>query len=728
MAALGKIRSKGVFLIIIIGLGLFGFIAGDMFRSCESTNRAASNRAAVIFGDKIDRQEYAEYVERYVKVKKMFNNQADEESLRDEAWAFYKQYKLIEHECDEIGLTVTEQEFADFMSKGESPMLQPLVNFGFADNATGKFSFQAYKDFMKNVNRTPKNQEEAAQLEQMRQYYDMFLFYEKEVLQKQLLMQKYTTLVQACILSNPYENQLAYDAVSTESDVKVAFIDYSTINDDSVQCNDSELKDKYNQLKKNFYVPNETRAVEVFFLRKTPTDADRTNLNNKLKNIAEVLKTTENTDSVVRKNKGKSYGVYVSNKAFNSYPQMKAKLDSLPVGGVAGPVIDVDYEGRQFYSVVKVLGKASKPDSIEYRGIALVGGRNVEAGKMNTTADSLVNAIKNGGDFDALAQKYGQESQSQFMTTLPYERYDGITEETKNFFQLLDEMAPNEVRTFTTQDGSIQVIQVLSKRANTPMYDVAVVREELECSEETINKNDATFNKFLADNRTEADLKKNADKYGIQRMDLAQVDTEMNGISPDGRNLIPHSDDVLRWVFSAEKDDISNVFSCGQNNEILMAVVLTGINEKGYQTLENPSVRNLITSLVKRDKKAEIIKGKLNNVKSVDDAKAKNANAIVIDSEHVTLGVPISNLPGGNEPALNGAIAKTQAGKFSSQPVVGNNGVYVFEVKNKNAITLDEQRKKQIDQSVLQGNLMYLNFNDIINNAEIEDNRNIHQN
>ena len=59
MAALGKIRSKGVFLIIIIGLGLFGFIAGDMFRSCESTNRAESNKAAVVFGDKIDRQAYA---------------------------------------------------------------------------------------------------------------------------------------------------------------------------------------------------------------------------------------------------------------------------------------------------------------------------------------------------------------------------------------------------------------------------------------------------------------------------------------------------------------------------------------------------------------------------------------------------------------------------------------------------------------------------------------------
>ena len=142
MAALGKIRSKGVFLIIIIGLGLFGFIAGDMFRSCESTNRAASNRAAIIFGDKIDKPAYAEYVDKYVKANQVLyqrmGRQVNEEQLRDDAWSFYKQYKLIEHECNELGLTVTDQELSDMMTKGESQLLQPFMAFGF----TNLFSFK----------------------------------------------------------------------------------------------------------------------------------------------------------------------------------------------------------------------------------------------------------------------------------------------------------------------------------------------------------------------------------------------------------------------------------------------------------------------------------------------------------------------------------------------------------------------------------------------------------
>ena len=720
MAALGKIRSKGVFLIIIIGLGLFGFIAGDMFRSCESTNRAASNRAAVIFGDKIDKPEYAEYVDRYVKVNQMLyqrmGRQANEEELRDEAWALYKQYKLIEHECDELGLTVTNQEFADLMTKGESRLLQPLMALGFVDNENGKFNFQAYKEFM--TQKGGKNGE-------TREIYDLLLFYEHEVLKKQLLMQKYTTLAEACILPNPYESQFAFNASNTESDVQLAYIDYSTIKDDAVQCNQSELKAKYDQLKNNFYLPAETRSVEIFYLSKQPTEADRNNLNNNMKKIAEVLRASENTDSVVRKNKGRSYGLYVSNKAFNSYPQMKAKLDSIPVGGVAGPVVDMSMGGKQVYSVVKLLGKTAKPDSIEYRSIVLIDNQNVKPEKRATTTDSIINAIKNGGDFKAIAEKYGQTGESEWKTTVSYDTYENFSSKQIELNNVLDEMNVGEVRTINPQDNAVLIIEVTSKKNTTTMYDVAVIRQELDCSEETINEIDTRFNKFLADNQTEPALKKNAEKFGIQRMDLAELNTDKNGICYDGRNVIPHSDEALRWVFSAEKNDISNIFSCGQDNELLIAVVLMDINEKGFQTLDNPSVKQYVTALVKRDKKAEQIVASLKDVKTIEAAREKKAT--VMDTEHVTLGSPISSLPG-NEPALNGAIAKTQVGQFSAHPIVGNNAVYVFKVNDRRTLNLDEQRKQQISQEVMQRNRSYLSFKDIENNAEIEDNRNLHQN
>lgn len=44
MAVLGKIRSKGVLLICIIGLGLFAFIAEEFFRSCETSQKTSASR------------------------------------------------------------------------------------------------------------------------------------------------------------------------------------------------------------------------------------------------------------------------------------------------------------------------------------------------------------------------------------------------------------------------------------------------------------------------------------------------------------------------------------------------------------------------------------------------------------------------------------------------------------------------------------------------------------
>ena len=53
MAALGKIRSKGVTLIIIIGIGLFAFIAEEAFRSCESQRNNERQQIGEILGEKI---------------------------------------------------------------------------------------------------------------------------------------------------------------------------------------------------------------------------------------------------------------------------------------------------------------------------------------------------------------------------------------------------------------------------------------------------------------------------------------------------------------------------------------------------------------------------------------------------------------------------------------------------------------------------------------------------
>ena len=54
MAALGKIRKRGVALVIIIGLGLFAFIAEEAFRSCEATKNQQRQQVGEVLGNKIN--------------------------------------------------------------------------------------------------------------------------------------------------------------------------------------------------------------------------------------------------------------------------------------------------------------------------------------------------------------------------------------------------------------------------------------------------------------------------------------------------------------------------------------------------------------------------------------------------------------------------------------------------------------------------------------------------
>ena len=114
MAALGKIRSRGVTLIIIIGIGLFAFIAEEAFRSCDSTRNSQRQQIGEVLGESISYEEFAKLVDEAQDAMKLMgqDNLTDDQlnQLRDQVWQSYVQYKLIENECDKLGLTVTDNE------------------------------------------------------------------------------------------------------------------------------------------------------------------------------------------------------------------------------------------------------------------------------------------------------------------------------------------------------------------------------------------------------------------------------------------------------------------------------------------------------------------------------------------------------------------------------------------------------------------------------------------
>ena len=95
MAAIGKIRSWGPVLVGIIALALFGFIAGDMWRSCETTGNQQRQQVGEVLGQKMSYTDYEGMIQEYENVLKTMgyelNTDEQRNELRDYVWQNFVQ-------------------------------------------------------------------------------------------------------------------------------------------------------------------------------------------------------------------------------------------------------------------------------------------------------------------------------------------------------------------------------------------------------------------------------------------------------------------------------------------------------------------------------------------------------------------------------------------------------------------------------------------------------------
>ena len=122
MATLQKIRNRGKILIATLGLALFAFIAEEFVRSLSYTQAENHQRVGKIYGEKINVQEFNAMVEEYTDVVKFtqgINTLTDDQlaMFRDQVWQSLVNEKLMEKECEKLGLTVTDAEMQDIINK-----------------------------------------------------------------------------------------------------------------------------------------------------------------------------------------------------------------------------------------------------------------------------------------------------------------------------------------------------------------------------------------------------------------------------------------------------------------------------------------------------------------------------------------------------------------------------------------------------------------------------------
>ena len=664
-----------------------------------------------ILGEKISVQDYQKLIDEYqsaIKFTMQRDNLTEDElnQVKDQVWQQLVNNRVLEADAKKVGLTVTEQELSNVLNDGTNPM---LAQTPFVNQQTGRFDINALQQFLDGYNKAKASN--SPQLEQMQTIYDYWLFVEKN-LRTQLLGQKYQALLASCVLSNKAEAKMAFKDNNEESDIQLASLAYSTIKDADVKVTDEDLKAKYEELKPAFRQNTETRDIKFVDYQIKASASDRNAIVKEMNELQKQLATATDPSLVISKSGSMIpyLGLPVSSKAYQQYPDIASKIDSLAVGttGVT--------ENKQdnTLNIIRVMSKAQLPDSVQFRQIQVAANTPEEA---HAKADSIQKALAGGADFVAIAKRYGQTGEKVWFTGQQYEAAPSMSEDNRTYIEALLNGEVNAIQNVALTQGNI-ILQVVDKKAMKTKTTAAIIKKLIDFSKATRSDAYNKFSEFVAKSATAADLEKNASKYGYHVQSLNDVSTSEHYVAG-----VHGTRDALKWLFDAKQGDVSPLYECGDNDH-LMVIVLSAIHPKGYRSWDDPQVKEILKREVIKDKKAEKLMAKLKGVNSIAAAQAKGAKVSTVSQ--ITFAAPaFVQATGSAEPALSGAVAATAAGKFSKNPVKGNAGVYVFQVVKKALRAGSKYNEAMAMQQAAQQNMQYLsNFmQDLILKANVVDNR-----
>ncbi|MDR1652210.1 MAG: SurA N-terminal domain-containing protein [Prevotellaceae bacterium] len=708
MATLERIRNLGPILVIIVGIALLAFIVGDFLTSGRTFFAQSQNVVTTIGKEKLHYNDYNALLEQLKNVYKIQSGASDIDAqamnnIRNVAWQRILIKTLLNEQASRIGLTVTETEMSDHLA-GNNP--HPLIQREriFMDES-GRFTPVAIQNFMKFLQEQPLDAREQAMHKQYLDYWNYIV----ETVRDNVLQEKYFTLLGKSVVINNLEANIAVDAAKTVSDVNYVEQPYYAVSDSLVKVTDAEIK-AYYEKHKRWYKTGDSRNLNYVAFEIKPSPEDFKDTETQINELAGEFRTTDDMAGLINSVSDISY----NDRSVYSQSTVPVYLKEFAFSGKTGDITGPFFHNNT-YTMARIMETGiNTPDSVRLRHIFLLGA---DADKR---ADSIMDVIIAGGDFNALAKQYSAVKQTANIGGeigwFTQDMYGGmITKE-----MVLDAFKGNtgDLTSYDNEQGT-QIIQAYEKSPPRKKIRLAILESKVEASSETKT---AIFNQarqLLVDTKGNVAQFENAAKS--KNYIVRSADDVLKNAQSIGN--IEQSQQIIRWAFENKKGKVSDeVFECA--NQYVVAAI-TDANNTGYRTLAAATPR-IKTELLRTQKSALMIKQIAEKMQQNSDLSmlAAALGTEVKQAKSVNFANPTFGDAAIQEPAAIGKVSAMKLNEISA-PVAGNSGVYVLQVTNQtdSAATLTAESFRQQKEAIHSYYMQQLIMQDLMSSTKIDDNR-----